>query len=137
MSAIISATGVGKTFRQLKRRSGFGGAISSLITREYTEIRAVDGVSFAIQPGEAVGYLGPNGAGKSTMIKMMTGILTPSAGALDVLGREPHANRLRNAYPDFDQRSYGFAKLSDLIRATGRFEVETSSGGAMRVRDRA
>lgn len=47
------------------------------------------------------------------------------------------ANRLRNAYPDFDQRSYGFAKLSDLIRATGRFEVETSSGGAMRVRDRA
>lgn len=47
------------------------------------------------------------------------------------------ANRLRNAYPDFDQRSYGFAKLSDLIRATGRFEVETSAGGAMRVRDRA
>ena len=47
------------------------------------------------------------------------------------------ANRLRNAYPDFDQRSYGFAKLSDLIRATGRFEVETGSGGAMRVRDRA
>ncbi|NJC40225.1 uncharacterized LabA/DUF88 family protein [Brevundimonas alba] len=47
------------------------------------------------------------------------------------------ANRLRNAYPDFDQRSYGYAKLSDLIRATGRFEVETGSGGAMRVRDRA
>lgn len=47
------------------------------------------------------------------------------------------ANRLRNAYPDFDQRSYGYAKLSDLIRATGRFEVETSAGGAMKVRDRA
>ncbi|CAN7301153.1 NYN domain-containing protein [Brevundimonas sp. LjRoot202] len=47
------------------------------------------------------------------------------------------ANRLRNAYPDFDQRSYGYAKLSDLIRGTGRFEVETSAGGAMRVRDRA
>ena len=47
------------------------------------------------------------------------------------------ANRLRNAYPDFDQRSYGYAKLSDLIRATGRFEVQTSTGGAMRVRDRA
>lgn len=46
-------------------------------------------------------------------------------------------NRLRNAYPDFDQRSYGFAKLSDLIRATGRFEVEAGAGGAMRVRDRA
>jgi uncharacterized LabA/DUF88 family protein len=47
------------------------------------------------------------------------------------------ANRLRNAYPDFDQRSYGYAKLSDLIRATGRFDVETGSGGAMRVRDKA
>lgn len=47
------------------------------------------------------------------------------------------ANRLRNAYPDFDQRTYGFAKLSDLIRATGRFEVQTGSGGAMKVRDKA
>lgn len=46
-------------------------------------------------------------------------------------------NRLRNAYPDFDQRTYGYTKLSDLIRGTGRFEVETSSSGAMRIRDRA
>lgn len=97
MSPIISASGVGKTFRQLKRQSGFGGAIKSLFSRDYSEIRAVDGVSFAIEPGEAVGYLGPNGAGKSTMIKMMTGILTPSAGSLSVLGREPHANRMVNA----------------------------------------
>ena len=46
-------------------------------------------------------------------------------------------DRLRNAYPDFDQRSYGHAKLSDLIRGTGRFEVQTGSGGAMRIRDKA
>lgn len=46
-------------------------------------------------------------------------------------------NRLRNAYPDFDQRTYGHAKLSDLIRATGRFEVQAGSGGAMRIRDKA
>ena len=47
-------------------------------------------------------------------------------------------SRLRNAYPDFDQRSYGFAKLSDLIRATGRFELQTGAGpGGMRVRDKA
>ncbi|CAN5182018.1 NYN domain-containing protein [soil metagenome] len=45
-------------------------------------------------------------------------------------------SRLRNAYPDFDQRSYGHAKLSDLIRATGQFDVETSSSGMMRVRRR-
>jgi len=47
------------------------------------------------------------------------------------------ANRLRNAYPDFDQRTYGHAKLSDLIRATGRFDVQTGPGGQMRVRDKA
>ncbi|KQW82528.1 NYN domain-containing protein [Brevundimonas sp. Root1279] len=46
-------------------------------------------------------------------------------------------DRLRNTYPDFDQRTYGHAKLSDLIRATGRFEVQTGSGGAMRIRDKA
>ena len=46
-------------------------------------------------------------------------------------------HRLRNAYPDFDQRTYGHAKLSDLIRATGRFEVQTNSAGVMRIRDRA
>jgi ABC-2 type transport system ATP-binding protein len=97
MSPIISASGVGKTFRQLKRQSGFGGALKSLFSRDYAEIRAVDGVSFAIEPGEAVGYLGPNGAGKSTMIKMMTGILTPTAGKLSVLGCEPHAHRMANA----------------------------------------
>ncbi|KQY85722.1 MULTISPECIES: NYN domain-containing protein [unclassified Brevundimonas] len=47
-------------------------------------------------------------------------------------------DRLRNAYPDFDQRTYGCAKLSDLIRGTGRFEVQTgAAGGAMRIRDKA
>ncbi len=47
-------------------------------------------------------------------------------------------DRLRNAYPDFDQRTYGHAKLSDLIRATGRFDVQTgAAGGAMRIRDKA
>ncbi len=97
MSAIISAAGVGKTFHQLKRRPGFAGAVKNLFSRDYTDIRAVDGISFSIEPGEAVGYLGPNGAGKSTMIKMMTGILSPSAGQLSVLGREPHTNRMANA----------------------------------------
>jgi len=47
-------------------------------------------------------------------------------------------DRLRNAYPDFDQRTYGHAKLSDLLRATGRFDVQTgAAGGAMRIRDKA
>lgn len=95
--AIISASSVEKIFRQPKRQAGFGGSIRGLFSRDFTEIRAVDGISFTIQPGEAVGYLGPNGAGKSTMIKMMTGILVPSSGTVQVLGREPHTNRITNA----------------------------------------
>lgn len=97
MSDIIVAREVRKIFRQTKRLAGFGGAIKSLFARDYTEVRAVDGISFDIAAGEATGYLGPNGAGKSTMIKMMTGILTPSAGTLSVLGREPHSHRMANA----------------------------------------
>jgi len=98
MSGIsIRASGVSKTFRQLKRVSGLGGAIRGLFSRSYTEVRAVEDISFTIAAGEAVGYLGPNGAGKSTMIKMMTGILQPTAGELSVLGRNPHEQRMVNA----------------------------------------
>jgi ABC-2 type transport system ATP-binding protein len=97
MSAIITARGVTKTFRQPKRLPGLRGAFRSLFSRDFTEVHAVTDISFAIAAGEAVGYLGPNGAGKSTMIKMMTGILVPTAGGLSVLGREPHSQRMVNA----------------------------------------
>jgi ABC-2 type transport system ATP-binding protein len=97
MSDIISASGVSKIFRQPKRFSGLGGAIKGLFNREYTEVHAVTDISFSIAAGEAVGYLGPNGAGKSTMIKMMTGILVPTGGTLNVLGRQPHGQRMVNA----------------------------------------
>jgi ABC-2 type transport system ATP-binding protein len=97
MTGIITASGVVKTFRQPKRFPGLGGAVKSLFSREFTEVRAVVDISFNIDAGEAVGYLGPNGAGKSTMIKMMTGILVPSAGTLSVLGRTPHEQRMVNA----------------------------------------
>jgi len=52
------------------------------VRRTSEEVRAVDGISFDIDRGEMVGYIGPNGAGKSTTIKMLTGILVPSAGRL-------------------------------------------------------
>lgn len=97
MTTIIAADGVSKRFRQHKRFPGFLGALRSLVTREFTEVAAVENVSFTIGAGEAVGYLGPNGAGKSTMIKMMTGILVPSGGEVHVFGRTPHENRIVNA----------------------------------------
>ena len=53
-----------------------------LLTKRYTGIPVVDHVSFSIQPGEILGYLGPNGAGKSTTVKMLTGLIEPSAGQI-------------------------------------------------------
>jgi len=97
MPPIIEASAVSKSFRQHKRFPGVLGALKSLFTQQFTEVMAVDGISFEIGRGEAVGYLGPNGAGKSTMIKMLTGILLPTSGSVCVLGRIPHAERSRNA----------------------------------------
>ena len=97
MTVMIEARAVSKRFRQHKRFAGFLGALKTLVTAEYTEVTAVEDVSFSIAAGEAVGYLGPNGAGKSTMIKMMTGILVPTSGDVTVLGRTPHEKRLEIA----------------------------------------
>jgi ABC-2 type transport system ATP-binding protein len=60
-------------------------------------VNAVDDLSFSVEPGEVVGYIGPNGAGKSTTIKMLTGILVPSAGTIRVAGVDPSRHRLKLA----------------------------------------
>ncbi len=57
------------------------------LTRRFGELTAVDNVTFSVAPGQFFGFLGPNGAGKSTTIKMLTGLLEPSAGAIEILGR--------------------------------------------------
>ena len=82
-----------KTFRVAAHRAGLFGAVTSLVVREYRQVRAVRDVSFAIDRGEMVGCLGPNGAGKSTTIKMLTGILVPSGGQVEVLGMVPYRRR--------------------------------------------
>jgi len=64
---------------------------------KYQVKRAVEGVNFAVEAGEIVGYIGPNGAGKSTTIKMLTGILTPTAGTVRVFDRDPCKSRTQNA----------------------------------------
>ncbi len=63
------------------------------VRRARREVVAVDGLSFEIPAGEAVGFIGPNGAGKSTTVKMLTGILTPTSGRLSVAGLAPAARR--------------------------------------------
>ena len=94
---IIRATDLCKTFRTLKRKPGVIGAIRNLFSTDYEEIKAVDHISFEIAPGELVGYIGPNGAGKSTTIKMLTGILHPTAGEVVVDGLVPQKERVRNS----------------------------------------
>jgi len=95
--AIIKVENLCKEFRQRKGRGGLGGAIKDLFNREYRIIKAVDGISFSIEKGEMIGYIGPNGAGKSTTIKMLTGILVPTSGNVEVNGLVPYKNREQNA----------------------------------------
>ncbi|MGC9972333.1 MAG: ATP-binding cassette domain-containing protein [Bryobacteraceae bacterium] len=84
-----------KHFRTFERREGLWGALQNLVVREYKTLAAVDRISFEIRPGEMVGYIGPNGAGKSTTIKMLTGILVPTAGQVRSNGFEPFRERSR------------------------------------------
>jgi ABC-2 type transport system ATP-binding protein len=94
---LIHIENLQKHFRILNRHPGLGGAMRDLFSNDFRSVRAVDGISFDIEPGEIVGYIGPNGAGKSTTIKMMTGILKPTAGKILVNGRPPYENRIRQA----------------------------------------
>lgn len=82
-----------KTYQVALRESGLRGSLKGLFHREKKEIRALDGISFRIEPGELVGYIGPNGAGKSTTVKVLSGILVPDSGTCLVNGRVPWKNR--------------------------------------------
>src|SRR5579864_411330 len=94
---IIRTRDLRKTFRSPKRRAGVGGALLTLFSREYEDKVAVRDVTMELEAGELVGYIGPNGAGKSTTIKMLTGILVPSAGSCTVDGVVPWLDRKGNA----------------------------------------
>jgi viologen exporter family transport system ATP-binding protein len=87
--AIIEAVNLSKTYRVFQKKEGLLGAVRGLFRREYKEVRAVDDVSFTIEPGEIVGFLGPNGAGKTTTLKMLSGLIFPTTGSARVLGFVP------------------------------------------------
>lgn len=93
MEPLIRVEGLCKDYRLVDRREGVSGGLKDLVRPRRRLLRAVDDVSFTIEPGEMVGYIGANGAGKSTTIKMLTGILTPSAGAVEVGGLVPWRQR--------------------------------------------
>ncbi len=86
---VISVTNLSKHFKVPTREAGLKAAARSLFRRTYRTVKAVDEISFSIGPGEVVGFLGPNGAGKTTTLKMLSGLLYPTAGMTRVLGFEP------------------------------------------------
>ena len=86
-----------KVFKVQQKDPGLSGAVKALFAPKYQSKTAVDHVNFCVQSGEVVGYIGLNGAGKSTTIKMLSGILIPTSGKIDVLGRDPYRDRIANA----------------------------------------
>ena len=87
--SIIVAENLNKSYPVAIKNPGIRGTITHFFRRNYRLIKAVQDVSFTIEPGEIVGFLGPNGAGKTTTLKMLTGLIHPSSGIVKVGGFVP------------------------------------------------
>lgn len=94
--AIIEVNGLVKEYKRKTYEQGIKGAFRGLVQPEYSILRAVDNVNFFVEAGESAGYVGPNGSGKSTTIKMLSGILTPTAGTVQINGVNPAEERMKN-----------------------------------------
>lgn len=96
--AVIEVKNLTKNFKVKKKEKGFIGSLKSIFKPNYKTIEAVKGIDFEVNEGEVIAFIGPNGAGKSTSIKMMTGILYPTCGTINVLGIDPTKQRKKLAY---------------------------------------
>lgn len=94
----ISVKHLKKSFKVKEKKEGFKGSLKTIFNPSYKVINAVDDVSFEVEEGEIIAFIGPNGAGKSTTIKMLTGILYPDEGSIEVLGIDPTKARRKLAY---------------------------------------
>lgn len=89
----VRAENLSKTYLVAEKEPGLGGTLRHFVHRRYKRLEAVRDMSFSIAPGEIVGFLGPNGAGKTTTLKMLSGLLHPSSGTVEVLGHVPFRRR--------------------------------------------
>jgi ABC-2 type transport system ATP-binding protein len=86
---VIDVRGLAKHYQVHRRPAGLGAALRAVFRRRYETVKAVDGIDFQVAEGERVGFLGPNGAGKTTTLKMLSGLLHPTAGDVRVAGHVP------------------------------------------------
>ncbi|MCC7084566.1 MAG: ABC transporter ATP-binding protein [Pirellulales bacterium] len=94
--AVIEIEGLAKTYRVYQKREGLWASIRGLFHRQYRHVKAVDGIDLKVEQGEFVAFLGPNGAGKTTTLKLLSGVITPTAGEARVMGFVPW--KRENAY---------------------------------------
>ena len=95
---VIEVKNLKKIFKVKLKEKGLKGSIKSIFKPKYKEIEAVKDINLDVEEGEIIAFIGPNGAGKSTTIKMLTGILYPTAGEINILGIDPTKNRKKLAY---------------------------------------
>ncbi|MBU0704313.1 MAG: ATP-binding cassette domain-containing protein [Chloroflexi bacterium] len=95
---IIETQQLTKTFVTREKQPGLKGSLRALFRPVRRETRAVKNISFTVEKGERLAFIGPNGAGKSTTIKMLVGILYPTSGQAQVLGKTPWRDRQKLAY---------------------------------------
>lgn len=94
--AIIELHGLAKSYRVYQKKEGLWASMRGLFQREYREVKAVRGIHLSVEQGEFVAFLGPNGAGKTTTLKLLSGVITPTAGTATVMGFVPW--KRENAY---------------------------------------
>src|SRR6266571_4990332 len=128
--AVVRVRDLRKVYRVNERQTGLGATVRSLFKRKFRDVRAVDGISFDIAPGEIVGFLGPNGAGKTTTLKMLSGLLYPTGGEVRVLGYVPskresaYLRRMTMVMGNRNQLQWDLPALDsyELIRAIYRLD---------------
>lgn len=112
---VIAVRSLRKTYRYASRRRGIAGALKALFAPDFQSVEAVRDITFQIDARERVAIIGPNGAGKSTTLKILSGILEPTSGKVDVLGFMPSRDRRQLAYRIgvvFGQRSQLWQELA-------------------------
>ncbi|MGL5509349.1 MAG: ABC transporter ATP-binding protein, partial [Microcoleaceae cyanobacterium] len=87
--SIITTQNLSKSYPVAVKAPGIKGTLRHFFQRTYMNVNAVKDITFSIEAGEMVGFLGPNGAGKTTTLKMLTGLIYPSTGTVQVVGEEP------------------------------------------------